>query len=153
MYGGTDLLLIISQRRPGKPGPRPALVGHSGALRRKERMYIVSGANVGLGFEAAKHLARIGVRRVILGVRALVKGRAAKLAIERAAGTASTNNKSNVWTLDLAQPASVRAFARPDVPDRVKNETGMQKHTWEVIAMELEAIEPGCVGKFCSGLD
>ncbi|KAL2185566.1 hypothetical protein L209DRAFT_766293 [Thermothelomyces heterothallicus CBS 203.75] len=106
--------------RPGKPGPRPVL------------MYIVSGANVGLGFEAAKHLARIGVRRDILGVRTLVKGRAVKLAIDRPAGMASTNNKSHVWPLEMAQPASVRA---PNVPD------------W------LEAIEPGCVGKVGSGLD
>ncbi|KAL2179750.1 uncharacterized protein P884DRAFT_318384, partial [Thermothelomyces heterothallicus CBS 202.75] len=124
-----------------------------------QERYVVSGANVGLGFEAAKHLARIGVRRDILGVRTLVKGRAVKLAIDRPAGMASTNNKSHVWPLEMAQPASVRAFARRAFfffclpPQHLTNETGMQKHTWEVIAMELEAIEPGCVGKVSSGLD
>jgi hypothetical protein len=29
----------------------------------------------------------------------------------------------------------------------VKGDTEMQKHTWDVIARELEAAEPGCVAR------
>jgi hypothetical protein len=29
----------------------------------------------------------------------------------------------------------------------VKDDTEMQKNTWEVIAKELEAAEPGCVAR------
>ena len=36
---------------------------------------------------------------------------------------------------------------RADVPDWVKDDTEMQKHTWEVVSKELEAVEPGCVSK------
>jgi hypothetical protein len=33
------------------------------------------------------------------------------------------------------------------VPDWVKNDLEMQKQTWDTIAKELEAVEPGCVAK------
>ena len=75
------------------------------------RTYIVTGANVGLGFEAAKHLASLGAGRVILAVRTVAKGEAAKAAIDAAAGTADTGVVS-VWQLDLESYKSVRAFVR-----------------------------------------
>jgi NAD(P)-dependent dehydrogenase (short-subunit alcohol dehydrogenase family) len=75
------------------------------------KTYIVTGANVGLGFEAAKHLAVLGAGRVILAVRTPSKGETAKAAIDAAAGTAGTD-VVQVWPLDLEKYDSVRAFVK-----------------------------------------
>ncbi|KAL2131204.1 hypothetical protein VTI74DRAFT_5407 [Chaetomium olivicolor] len=75
------------------------------------RTYIVTGANTGLGFEAAKHLASLGAAKVILAVRNNVTGQAAKHEIDTAAGTAD-KNVVEVWPLDLCSYDSVRAFAK-----------------------------------------
>lgn len=70
---------------------------------------VVTGANVGLGREAARHFCRLGAARVILACRDLDKGRAAGADIE-----ASTSRKGVVdaWQLDLGSFESVRAFCR-----------------------------------------
>lgn len=71
--------------------------------------YIVTGANTGLGFEAAKHLVALGASNVILGVRNVSAGETAKTEIEAATGT---TNVAKVWALDLASYDSVRAFVK-----------------------------------------
>lgn len=70
---------------------------------------IVTGANVGLGREAARHFCRLGAAKVILACRDLDKGRAAGADIE-----ASTSRRDvvDVWQLDLGSFESVRAFCR-----------------------------------------
>ncbi|KAG7289931.1 hypothetical protein NEMBOFW57_006308 [Staphylotrichum longicolle] len=75
------------------------------------RTYIVTGANTGLGFEAAKHLASLGAAKVILAVRNDIAGQAAKQEIDTAAGTAD-KNVVEVWPLDLCSYDSVKAFAK-----------------------------------------
>lgn len=71
--------------------------------------YIVTGANTGLGFEAAKHLVALGAAKVILGVRNISAGDAAKIKIEEATGIL---NVAEVWALDLASYESVKSFAK-----------------------------------------
>ncbi|KAL4910128.1 hypothetical protein BDW74DRAFT_48558 [Aspergillus multicolor] len=73
------------------------------------KTYIVTGANTGLGFEAAKHFVRLGAKKVILAVRRLDTGEAAKQKIDEATGTTDT---AEVWALDLSSYASVKAFAK-----------------------------------------
>lgn len=68
---------------------------------------IVTGANVGLGFEAARHFVRLGAARVILAVRSTEKGEAAQASIEASTG----RRVVEVWPLDLQSYASVKAFA------------------------------------------
>lgn len=70
---------------------------------------IVTGSNVGLGKEAARHFARLGAARVILGVRNTEAGEAARADIERS--TRCAPGTVEVWALDLSRPASVAAFA------------------------------------------
>ncbi|OJD38128.1 short-chain dehydrogenase [Diplodia corticola] len=70
---------------------------------------IVTGSNTGIGFEAAKHFVRLNASRVILAVRSASKGQAAKDAIDAATGRPGV---AEVWPLDLASNASVRAFAK-----------------------------------------
>lgn len=50
--------------------------------------YIVTGANTGLGFEAAKHLVVAGAAKAILAVRNAVNGDAVKNKIVQIQGTA-----------------------------------------------------------------
>ncbi len=74
---------------------------------------IITGANTGLGLEAARHIARLGAARVILAVRSLTNGAAAAAPI-----TSSLPSSDNgaavieVWELDLSRHASIEAFAR-----------------------------------------
>ncbi|KAI8610171.1 NAD(P)-binding protein [Chytriomyces sp. MP71] len=75
---------------------------------------IVVGANVGLGLEATRHLARLNAAKVIMAVRSIERGEAAKrdvaASLSQAKGSSSTDLQ--VWQLDLSDPASVLAFAR-----------------------------------------
>jgi retinol dehydrogenase 12 len=86
---------------------------------------VVIGANVGLGFEAAKHIARMNPDRIILGCRSKERG--------EAAATSETNpllsyhslshftqkelkaetgyGSAELWIIDLARISSVVDFA------------------------------------------
>ncbi|CZT16998.1 related to enoyl-CoA hydratase/isomerase [Ramularia collo-cygni] len=70
---------------------------------------IVTGANVGLGKEAARHFVQLNAQKVIIACRSIEKGESAKEDIE-----ASTGRKGvvEVWQLDLQSYDSVRAFAK-----------------------------------------
>lgn len=70
---------------------------------------IVTGANTGLGFEAAIKFTALGASRVILGVRNLEKGEMAKKIIEQ-----RTERKGVVeaWKLDMDSYDSIREFAK-----------------------------------------
>ncbi|HET9873038.1 MAG TPA: oxidoreductase [Propionibacteriaceae bacterium] len=70
------------------------------------RRVVITGGNAGLGFVSARTLASAGAH-VLLAVRDLKKGEAAAAQIRAAADGASVN----VAALDLADLASVRAFA------------------------------------------
>lgn len=70
---------------------------------------IVTGSNVGLGLEAARHFAQLGAARVIIAVRNIDKGEAAKRSIDETAGR--TPSPVSVWQLDLSSYDSVMEFA------------------------------------------
>lgn len=71
------------------------------------RRFIITGANSGTGKEASRRLAGAGAH-IILAVRTLAKGEAAREEILRTIPQASLE----VRHLDLANLASVRAFAQ-----------------------------------------
>ncbi|KAK7025037.1 hypothetical protein R3P38DRAFT_2708048 [Favolaschia claudopus] len=72
------------------------------------RTYLVTGSNTGIGLGVAVHLARLNPALLILAVRDLDKGAAAKETI-----IAETDFKGclEVWELDMASFASVKKFA------------------------------------------
>ena len=78
------------------------------------KTYIVTGANTGLGYEAAKHLVELGAAKVIIAVRNVSSGETAKSEIEKATGK---SNVADVWALDLASYDSVKAFAEKAVTE------------------------------------
>jgi NAD(P)-dependent dehydrogenase (short-subunit alcohol dehydrogenase family) len=69
---------------------------------------IVTGANVGLGKEAARHIVRLGATKVILACRSVDKGEAAKTDIEQ---STKRPGAVEVWQLDLCSYESVKQFA------------------------------------------
>ncbi|KAL4933534.1 uncharacterized protein BDV17DRAFT_111583 [Aspergillus undulatus] len=73
------------------------------------KTFIVTGASTGLGFEAAKHLVRLGAKKVILAVRDNASGKAAKQQIEEATRRPGV---AEVWILELTSYDSVKAFAK-----------------------------------------
>ncbi|KAF7514179.1 hypothetical protein GJ744_004504 [Endocarpon pusillum] len=70
---------------------------------------IITGSNVGLGKEAARHYVRLGASRMILAVRSLDKGQAAKQDIE--ASTSCADDVIQVWQIDMGSYDSVKQFA------------------------------------------
>ncbi|KAJ9656178.1 hypothetical protein H2198_005140 [Neophaeococcomyces mojaviensis] len=71
---------------------------------------IVTGSNTGLGKEATRHFVRLGAARVIMAVRNLKAGEAAKADI---VGTTHCDpNIIEVWSLDLSSNSSVKAFSQ-----------------------------------------
>ena len=75
---------------------------------------LVTGANTGLGLEAARHYAQLGASRVILGVRTESKGEAAKQNIESSLSTRADipRPQIDIWAIDLSSYASVQRFAK-----------------------------------------
>ena len=73
-----------------------------------DQTVIVTGANTGLGFEAAKQIVSLSARKVILACRSLERGEAAKRAIEE---STKRTDVVEVWELDLSSYGSVKAFA------------------------------------------
>ena len=71
---------------------------------------IVTGANVGLGLEAARHILRLNCAKLILAVRTRSKGEQAKESILES--TKRTSDCVEVWDLDLTSSASTKAFAK-----------------------------------------
>lgn len=69
---------------------------------------IITGANTGLGFEAARYMVKHRVAKLIIACRNLPKGEVAKKRLED-----ETRSKDviEVWELDLASYSSIKEFA------------------------------------------
>ena len=70
---------------------------------------LITGANVGLGFESAVKFAALGASSLIFGVRSLQRGEEAKKLICQRTGYLSSNIK--LFQLDMSTFASVKKFA------------------------------------------
>ncbi|THV05577.1 NAD(P)-binding protein [Dendrothele bispora CBS 962.96] len=68
---------------------------------------VIVGANVGLGFEAARHLASMNPGRLIIACRNQQKGEAALSELRSSTGF----SRIELWIVDLADFASVKKFA------------------------------------------
>lgn len=73
-----------------------------------DQVIIVTGANTGLGFEAARYFLNLNAARVILAVRSASKGEAAKNELE--SSSSRSPGVLEVCTLDMESSASVEAF-------------------------------------------
>ncbi|KAJ3502682.1 hypothetical protein NLJ89_g8775 [Agrocybe chaxingu] len=68
---------------------------------------VVVGANAGIGFEAAKHFASMNPAKLVLACRSAQRGEAALRKLREETGCKT----AELWLLDLADFASVKAFA------------------------------------------
>ncbi|KAI1342101.1 putative short-chain dehydrogenase [Xylariaceae sp. FL0016] len=93
----NPLQLLVSQFTP-LPYPNSDCTGN---------VVIVTGANVGLGLEAARHFTRLNAAKVILGCRDIEKGETAKADIEASTGK---ERVVEVWQVDLGSFESVKEF-------------------------------------------
>ncbi|KAJ3130113.1 hypothetical protein HK098_006172 [Nowakowskiella sp. JEL0407] len=71
---------------------------------------IITGSNTGLGKETARHYARLGASKLILAVRNLEKGEAAKRDIVDT--TQCSVDSIHVWEIDMENYESVKRFAQ-----------------------------------------
>ncbi|MCJ1318611.1 hypothetical protein MMC15_003941 [Xylographa vitiligo] len=115
---------------------------------------IVTGANVGLGFEAAKFFVRLGAKKVIIAVRDQEKGEAAKKLIEE---SEHRRDVVEVWKLDLCSYTSVKQFAEkvqkslPRVDVLLAN-AGIAKYTYSVAEDNETTITTNVVSTFLLAL-
>lgn len=114
---------------------------------------IVTGSNVGLGLEAARHFTRLNAEKVILAVRNLEKGEAAKESIE---ATTNRTGVIEVWQLDLSSYESVKQFVRKAEGlkrlDVVVENAGIATPKFQVAEDNESTITTNVVSTFLLGL-
>lgn len=74
-----------------------------------DKTVIITGANTGIGYEAAVKFVRLGASQLILGVRSEIKGEIAKNSLKKRCP--DYEGDIEVWPLDMSSYASIRAFA------------------------------------------
>ncbi|KAF2162386.1 hypothetical protein M409DRAFT_58479 [Zasmidium cellare ATCC 36951] len=92
------LLAIAHDRLHPPPDPKPDLTN---------RTILITGANTGVGFEAALKFVSLNASRVILAVRSLSKGETARTEIEKRTGRKGV---VEVWALEMGDYASIKDF-------------------------------------------
>jgi retinol dehydrogenase-12 len=117
------------------------------------QVIIVTGSNIGMGLEAARHFVRLDASKVILAVRNLSKGQSA------ASSIAASEKKSGVvevWELDLASYDSVKAFAKKaqtlERLDVVVENAGMYAFDFTMAEEDEMTITVNVVSQFLLGL-
>jgi NAD(P)-dependent dehydrogenase (short-subunit alcohol dehydrogenase family) len=113
---------------------------------------IVTGSNVGLGLEAARHFTRLNASKVILAVRNTKAGEAAKSAIEK---STKRTGVVEVWELDLGSYASVKAFATKaqslERVDVLLENAGIAVATFRLAEQDESTITVNVVSTFLLG--
>jgi retinol dehydrogenase-12 len=116
---------------------------------------IVTGSNVGMGLEAARHFVRLDAEKVILAVRNLEKGEAARQSIIQS--EKRPDSVVEVWELDLASYASTKAFAQKanrdlERLDVVVANAGIYIYQFEMAEEDESTITVNNVSTFLMGI-
>ncbi|KAK5130406.1 hypothetical protein LTR08_002153 [Meristemomyces frigidus] len=114
---------------------------------------IVTGANVGLGKEAARHYVRLNAEKVILACRSTQKGEVAKQDIET---STKRTGIVEVWSLDLQDYESVRRFVKRAQGlqriDSVVESAGISTFDFKIVAGNESTITTNVVSTFLLAL-
>jgi retinol dehydrogenase-12 len=115
---------------------------------------IVTGANTGLGLEAARHFTRLNAAKVILASRSISKGEEAAHSIEETTGRKGI---CEVWQLDLGNFDSVKKFteraAELDRLDIVCENAGIAALGYKELEGMESMIAVNVVGTFLMALN
>jgi NAD(P)-dependent dehydrogenase (short-subunit alcohol dehydrogenase family) len=95
----AEMGFLYSQLCQSLPYPSQFYVG---------KTVVVTGSNVGLGKEAARHFARLGASTVVLAVRNVEKGQVAADDIIKSTGRPKSTIQ--VWRLDMSSHKSIEQF-------------------------------------------
>lgn len=110
---------------------------------------VVTGGNVGLGKEAARHYVRLNSDKVIIACRTVAKGEAAKKDIETTTGRTGV---VQVWELDLSSYDNVKKFAeRARTLDRIDillENAGVSTNVYTNVAGNESTITTNVVSTF-----
>lgn len=146
-------------------GPFLRLFLHSQLFRTPEyptqsfagQTVIVTGANVGLGLEAARHFYRLNCAKLIIAVRTVSKGQTAKEEIVRTVKERTDADAIDIWTLDLSDTASTIAFSErvnkelPRVDVLVEN-AGINNKTLAVSENTEQTMQVNVINTFLLAL-
>lgn len=114
---------------------------------------VVTGATSGLGYEAAKHILRLGASKLILAVRNVSKGN--KVAEEISSALSLPLSNIEVWELDLSSFSSVKQFGERistlDRLDAVVQNAGIMTSKFTLIEgcesqIAVNVISPALLG-------
>lgn len=111
---------------------------------------IVTGSNTGLGLEAARHLSHLNASLIILAVRNVSKGEAAKASIL----STSHRPKSSieVWSLDMTSTHSIKKFAerasKLNRLDGVVENAGMMTMEFKLVEGYESMVMTNVIGTF-----
>lgn len=75
-------------------------------LRLDDQVAVVTGGNGGLGFEASRHLLRLGLSHLVMGVRSKARGDEAAIRLRQE----FPSSEVSVWILDMESYDSCREF-------------------------------------------
>lgn len=136
------LAFLYSQLFVSLPVPKASFAG---------KTIILTGSNVGLGKEAARHFARLSASSIILAVRSLEKGARAKTEIE--ASTGCGKDVIKVWQLDMSSYQSVQDFAAKvdrELPrlDIALLNAGIATMKWDMAEQDESTITVNVVSTF-----
>lgn len=131
--------IIYQQRFRSMPIPETSFAG---------KTVIVTGSNTGLGKEAARHYAHLDASTLIIGVRNVEKGEAAKADI--IATTKRPVDSIQVWHVDMASYASVQLFAkRVDAElervDIFLANAGVARSHYELVEGDERSLAVNCI--------
>lgn len=114
--------IITAHEAPGGPPPGLGMLGGLWWSRKHPpkdfqvsfagKTVLVTGANTGLGFEAAVKYVALGAEKLILAVRSTAKGEEAKRRILERTGRSSGEVDITILTVELSDYASVQEFVR-----------------------------------------
>jgi retinol dehydrogenase 12 len=118
---------------------------------------IVTGSNVGLGLEAARHFYRLGCAKLILAVRTVSKGETAKEDIVQSVKHRSDADVIDIWPLDLTSTESTLAFAervKKELPrvDVLLENAGINNPIWAVSDGFEDTIQVNVINTFLLAL-
>jgi retinol dehydrogenase-12 len=118
---------------------------------------IVTGSNVGLGLEAARHFYRLNCAKLILAVRTIPKGQIAKEDIVESVKHRSDAHIIELWPLDLNSTESTLAFAervKKELPraDVLVENAGINNESWAVSEGFEQTIQVNVINTFLLAL-